>query len=162
MTLTTSASTPNPTSSVAVPLHTAVPTAYKSLSELDRQCDQAAADAGLSRILVELIKLRVSQVNGCAFCLRMHTRDALVAGENTDRLAVLAAWRETTYFTDVERAALEVAEDTASLTHDPCPLAVSFLTRDQIAAVRWLATVMSAFNRVGITSGYPVGPEVSQ
>ena len=53
--------------------------------------------------LAELVKIRVSQLNGCAFCLRMHTRDALAAGETTDRLAVLAAWWESQYFTAQER-----------------------------------------------------------
>ncbi|MGP3918477.1 carboxymuconolactone decarboxylase family protein [Nonomuraea sp. 10N515B] len=64
-------------------------------------------------LLVELVKIRTSQINGCAFCLRMHTRDALKKGESTDRLAVLPAWAETGYFSEFERAALRLAEAVA-------------------------------------------------
>lgn len=78
------------------------------------------------------MKIRISQLNGCAFCLRMHTRDALAKGESTDRLAVLPAWWESQYFSDTEKAALALAEqatelgvpeqrswDDGSLTSDP-------------------------------------------
>ena len=79
---------------------------YKTFAALDAQVKSAVEQAGLSVLLAELVKIRVSQLNGCAFCLRMHTRDALAAGETTDRLAVLPAWWESQYFTDQEQAAL--------------------------------------------------------
>ncbi|GCA96890.1 carboxymuconolactone decarboxylase family protein [Mycolicibacterium sp. NCC-Tsukiji] len=66
--------------------------------------------SGLDHKLVELIKIRVPQINGCPFCLRMHTRDALKLGESTDRIAVLPAWAETGYFSETDRAALGLAE----------------------------------------------------
>ncbi|GHF20200.1 hypothetical protein GCM10014715_88470 [Streptomyces spiralis] len=72
----------------------------------------AAAAAGLDRTLVELVNLRVSQLNACAYCLNLHTRAALRAGETTQRLGVLAAWRDTELFTSRERAALALAEAT--------------------------------------------------
>jgi AhpD family alkylhydroperoxidase len=65
---------------------------------------------GLEPALVELVKTRVSQINGCAFCLDMHTKDARAAGESEQRLYLLAAWRETTFYTPRERAALAWAE----------------------------------------------------
>lgn len=86
-------------------LNTALPDAYKSVITLNDQCEKAAADAGISPLAVELVRIRASQINGCAFCLRMHVRDALAKGESTDRIAVIPAWRETAYFTDEERAA---------------------------------------------------------
>lgn len=85
------------------------PAAYKSVLALNEEVEEAVARAGLDAKLAELVKVRTSQLTGCAFCLRMHTRDALDKGETTDRLAVLAAWWESQYFTEHERAAL--AED---------------------------------------------------
>ncbi len=70
--------------------------------------------SGLERRLLELLKTRVSQINGCAYCIDMHTKDARAAGETEQRLYALNAWRETPFFTDRERAALEWAEE---LTH---------------------------------------------
>ncbi|MEP6901869.1 MAG: carboxymuconolactone decarboxylase family protein [Actinomycetota bacterium] len=69
-----------------------------------------AEDSGLERSLLELVKTRVSQINGCAFCLDMHTKDARALGESEQRLYVLNAWRETPFYTDRERAALAWAE----------------------------------------------------
>ena len=71
-------------------------------------------DSGLETGLLDLVRLRVSQINGCAFCLSMHTRDLLKLGERIDRIAVLPAWRETDWFTDRERAAL-LADDFRNL-----------------------------------------------
>jgi AhpD family alkylhydroperoxidase len=83
------------------------PDSYQALAELERH---AAADAGLDQRLAELVKIRVSQLNGCAFCLRMHTTDAIKHGEAPDRLAVLPTWWESHYFADTEQAALQLAE----------------------------------------------------
>lgn len=79
--------------------------------------------------LRHLVKLRVSQVNGCAYCMSMHSEEALRDGERVDRLAVLAAWRETEWFTARERAALEWAE---ALTH----ISTTHVTDDMYAMVR--------------------------
>lgn len=87
------------------------PAAYQQLVALDGAASAAVSAAGLSGLLAELVKIRVSQLNGCAFCLRMHTRDALAQGETSDRLAVVAAWWESQYFTPDERAALALAEE---------------------------------------------------
>lgn len=67
-------------------------------------------ESGLERLLLELVKTRVSQINGCAFCLDMHTKDARALGESEQRLYALSAWRETPFYTDRERAALGWAE----------------------------------------------------
>lgn len=135
------------------------PTTYEALVALSGQADAAVAASGLSPRLVELVKIRVSQINGCAFCLRLHTRDALAAGETTDRLAVLPAWWESQYFDATEQAALALAEQVTEI-HSPAAHAASAdaLTPEQASAVAWLAVVMNAWNRVAITSHYPVGP----
>ena len=134
------------------------PDAYQRLIALSAEADRAVEAAGLAPILGDLVKIRVSQLNGCAFCLRMHTRDAVAKGETTDRLAVLPAWWESQYFTDAERSALAVAEQVTDIA-SPVRHAVveGALTPEQTSAVAWLAVVMNSWNRVAIFSHYPVG-----
>ncbi|MEU1541174.1 carboxymuconolactone decarboxylase family protein [Actinacidiphila glaucinigra] len=138
------------------------PAAYKTLIALSSEVEEAAAAAGLDPLLVELLRIRTSQINGCAFCLRMHTGDALKKGENPDRIAVLPAWEETGYFSETDRAALRLTEaitlvPDGHVRDEDYDAAAAVLTADQISVVAWLATVMNAFNRVAITSRYSVG-----
>lgn len=126
---------------------------------MNGEADEAVKQAGLDPLLGELVKIRVSQLNGCAFCLRMHTRDAVAKGETTDRLAVIAAWWESQYFTDQEQAALGLAEQVTRLSVPPREdWNNGSLNDEQISAVSWLAVVMNAWNRVAIRSHYPVAP----
>ncbi|MCW2871319.1 carboxymuconolactone decarboxylase family protein [Actinacidiphila oryziradicis] len=139
------------------------PQAYRSFRESATVVRAVAADAGLDRILVELINLRVSQINGCAYCLSTHSRAALRAGENVQRLGVLPAWRDTELFTPRERAALALAEATTSpadtaAQEDAYESAREVLTDDEISAVIWVAIAINAFNRVSILSKHPVRP----
>jgi alkylhydroperoxidase AhpD family core domain len=136
------------------------PAAYKALIALSSEVEEAAAAAGLNPLLVELLKIRTSQINGCAFCLRMHTRDALKKGETPDRIAVLPGWEETDYFSETDRAALRLTEaitrvPDGHVSDEDFNAAAAVLTADQVSAIAWLATVMNAFNRVAITSGTP-------
>jgi AhpD family alkylhydroperoxidase len=135
------------------------PTTYQLMMKLDQEVRAALAAASVAPLLTELVRIRVSQINGCAFCLRLHTRDAVAKGEAVDRLAVLAAWWESQYFTAQERAALALAEQVTSLA---VPESRTWddgsLTEEQASAVAWLATTMNAWNRIAITSHYPVGP----
>ena len=135
------------------------PGLYQQLTALSGKADAAVTEAGLDPLLGELVKIRVSQINGCAFCLRMHTRDALAKGETTDRLAVIAAWWESQYFTPVERDALALAEQVTHLNGPgKAHHTEGVLTDRQASAVAWLAVVMNAWNRVAIISHYPVAP----
>lgn len=139
------------------------PAAYKGYVELDKHVAEAANAAGLPAILAELVKIRVSQLNGCAFCLRMHTRDAIAAGETADRLAVLPAWWESQYFTEEERAALTISERITRIGDEHTSPAPEFdvavaLSDQQIAAVTWLAVAVNGWNRIAISSHYPVAP----
>ncbi|MFG1807898.1 carboxymuconolactone decarboxylase family protein [Streptomyces sp. NPDC049040] len=139
------------------------PQAYRSFRESAGVVRAVAADAGLDRILVELINLRVSQINGCAYCLSTHSRAALQAGEDGRRLGVLPAWRDTELFTPRERAALALAEATTSPAdaagqEDAYETAREALTDDEISAVIWVAITINAFNRVSILSKHPVRP----
>lgn len=135
------------------------PAVYEQLASFSGAAENAAAAAGLDPKLVELVKIRVSQLNGCAFCIRLHTRDALALGEHSDRLAVLAAWWESQYFSPLEAAALGLAEEVTRLSVPPrTDWENGALSEEQIAAVSWLAVVMGAWNRVAIRSGYRVAP----
>ncbi|MBL8128053.1 MAG: carboxymuconolactone decarboxylase family protein [Chloroflexia bacterium] len=135
------------------------PTAYKHVLALNDEADAAVIRAGLDPRVGELVKIRVSQINGCAFCLRMHVRDALELGETSDRLAVVAAWWESQYFSEQEQAALALAE---GVTRLPVPDRRAWdngsLTDEQVSAISWLAIVMNTWNRIAICSHYPVGP----
>ncbi|MGW2254208.1 carboxymuconolactone decarboxylase family protein [Kitasatospora sp. NPDC001660] len=137
------------------------PKAYRALLATAESVHAAAADAGLDRKLVELVNLRVSQVNGCAYCLNVHTRAALQAGDTTQRLGTLPAWRDTELFTPQERAALALAEATttpsdAAAQEAAYGAARDVLTEEQISAVIWVAITINAFNRVSILSKHPV------
>ncbi|MET9502888.1 carboxymuconolactone decarboxylase family protein [Streptomyces sp. NPDC006622] len=137
------------------------PKAYHALLETSEAVRATAAEAGLERTVVELVNLRVSQLNGCAFCLDLHTRAALRAGESSRRLGVLAAWRDTELFSRPERAALALAEAT-TLPADAAAQEAAYadareaLTEDQISAVIWVAVTINAFNRVSVMSKHPV------
>ena len=94
---------------------TVVPEAYQAMLGVERYVQRS----GLDHILLELVKTRVSQINRCAHCLDAHTRKARAAGETEQRLHVLAAWRESTLYTDRERAALAWAEALTARGHAP-------------------------------------------
>ncbi|MGY4783035.1 carboxymuconolactone decarboxylase family protein [Rhodococcus opacus] len=135
------------------------PSVYRSLTTLDAEVKAALETAGVDPLLVELVKIRVSQLNGCAFCLRLHTRDALAKGETTDRLAGGGGGGES-------RSPAARARAPPPPPDPPPPPAVperrtwddGSLTDEQMSAISWLATVMNAWNRVAITSHYPVAP----
>ncbi|MGW0998834.1 carboxymuconolactone decarboxylase family protein [Streptomyces sp. NPDC002520] len=140
------------------------PAAYQALVQTSEAVRTVTTEAGLDRRLVELVNLRVSQINGCAYCLHVHTRAAVRAGETTQRLGVLAAWRDTEVFTPDERAALALAEATtnpadAALQETAYDTAAEVLTDDQISAVIWVAITINAFNRISIMSKHPVRPQ---
>jgi AhpD family alkylhydroperoxidase len=137
------------------------PDLWKAISGLGLKVQEAAENAGIGRSLLELLNVRISQINGCAYCLDLHVRRASEAGESPQRLAVLPAWRETALFTEKERAALALVESITELPEQQArdhaeALARECLTAEEFSAVSWLAVTMNAFNRVSITSHHPV------
>jgi AhpD family alkylhydroperoxidase len=139
------------------------PALYQAVSDLDKLASLAAAAAGMREGFTHLLRLRASQINQCAFCVRLHTRDALASGEAIDIVSVLPAWRETEYFTNKERASLELVEAITLISDGQVPdtvyeRAAASLSREEISAVEWLAVVINAWNRVAISSRYPVRP----
>ena len=144
-----------------VNLGKSAPALYQAVVELDRLASEAAAQAGIATGFTHLLRLRASQLNQCAFCVRLHARDALASQESGDRIAVLPAWRETDYFSPKERAALERVEAVTLVADGQVPDAVyaqaaGVLSKEEIAAVEWLAVVINAWNRIAISSRYPV------
>lgn len=137
------------------------PQSYQALRDVAKAARAAARAAGLDRKLVELVNLRVSQLNRCAYCLGVHTRAALELGEAQQRLAVLPAWRETELFSPTERAALLLAESMTTLPDAggqdrDYALAREVLSPEQLSAVVWVVIAINAFNRVSIASRHPV------
>ncbi len=115
----------------------------------------------------ELVKIRASQVNGCAGCLDMHTKDAEHAGESRVRLNLVAAWREATVFTEAERAALELTEQGTRLadvaggvTDDAWANAAKHYDDDQLAALVCLIALINTYNRLNVIIQQPAGDYV--
>jgi AhpD family alkylhydroperoxidase len=140
-----------------------VPELYKKVAELDALAMQKVQEAQLNEGFAHLLKLRASQINQCAFCIRMHAQDALKTGESAERIALLNAWRETEYYDQAERAALALIEAITLIAVDQVPDAIyedalPFLTDAQISAIEWLAIVINAWNRIAISSRYSVKP----
>lgn len=141
----------------------AAPELYQAVFALDGLVRAHAANAGIDEAFSELLKLRASQINGCAFCLKMHTDAALKAGVSQDKLSVLSAWHETTYFSDKEQAALELVEAVTLLSEGQVPdevyeAAVAVLSPEELAAVEWIGLMINTWNRIAIPSKMPVGP----
>lgn len=124
--------------------------------------ETAIRGSGLEHSLVELVKMRASQINGCAFCLHMHSQDARKAGETEERLYLLSAWRESSLYTPRERAALAWTEsltrlpDTGAADEDYEPLKAHF-SEGEIVWLTMLIVAINAWNRlaVGFRSQHP-------
>jgi AhpD family alkylhydroperoxidase len=112
----------------------------------------------------ELVKIRASQINGCAACTDMHTKDAEHAGETSVRLNLVAVWREATVFTEAERAALElteqgtrIADAAGGVTDEAWAAAAKHYDEDQLAALVCLIALINAYNRVNVITRQPAG-----
>lgn len=112
----------------------------------------------------ELVRLRCSQINGCGFCTDMHTKEALAAGESQTRLNLVAAWREATVFTEAERAALELAEESTRIADaaggvpdEVWANAAKHYNEDELFALVAVISVINAFNRMNVMIQQPAG-----
>jgi len=118
--------------------------------------EQAVRKSGLETKLLELVRMRASQLNGCAYCLDMHSKDARAEGETEQRLYGLSAWRETPYYTDRERAALAWAEAVTLISRDQVPDEVYKETRqhfseDELVHLTMALVAINSWNRVAIS-----------
>jgi AhpD family alkylhydroperoxidase len=126
-----------------------------------RAFDAAVGTSGLEGSLVHLVRQRASQVNGCAYCLDMHSKDALAAGETEQRLHVLPAWREVPLFTPRERAALALTEAVTLITEGHVPDEVLDAARlhfaaDELLQLLFAIVVINSWNRLSISARPPL------
>ena len=127
------------------------PDAIKAMMSLE----QRIGKSGLEKSLVDLVRLRASQINGCAYCVDMHASDARKAGENERRLATLGVWRETTFFTDRERAALEWTEALTLIAQSHAPDSVweavqPHFSPEELTDLTLLIVAINGWNRFAI------------
>jgi AhpD family alkylhydroperoxidase len=138
-------------------IDTAAPAFSRALAALDaaatRELDQAGVEPGLR----ELVRLRASQLNGCAYCVAEHTRDALAAGEPVGRVTAVSVWRESAFFTARERAAFALTDTMTRVVDTHVPEAdwreaAAYLTPQELGALVALVVVINAWNMVGVTT----------
>jgi AhpD family alkylhydroperoxidase len=142
---------------VRLDFEAAVPGFSRAMAALDRATTRELEDAGIEPRLRELIRIRASQLNGCAYCIDMHTKDARKVGETEQRLYALPAWRETPFFTARERAALAFTESVTLLagTHVPdadYEAAAKEFGPAEMAALVALIVAINAWNRIGVAT----------
>ncbi|WAU81772.1 carboxymuconolactone decarboxylase family protein [Streptomyces sp. Qhu-G9] len=159
---------PHNESTPRVALKKITPDVSGAMGALHGAAVSAAQDAKLEPELLELVRIRASQINGCAFCIDMHTKDARAQGESEQRVYALNAWREMPFFNQRERAALALTE-AVTLVHDGhvsdavYAQAAEVFDEAQIAALIWAATVINAYNRIAIaTRMVPGGYQAAQ
>ncbi|MGH3670657.1 MAG: carboxymuconolactone decarboxylase family protein [Pseudonocardiaceae bacterium] len=129
------------------------PHLYRRMAALN----SAVENCGLDHTLLELIKMRSSQINGCAFCLDMHSKDARANGETEQRLYALNAWRETPFYTDRERAALALTEAITLITDghvsdEVYEQACAVFDEKEVSQIVWAAAVINTWNRLAISA----------
>src|ERR1700760_812827 len=150
------------------------PTGMKVVKYIN-SANKVLHDSGLPASTQELVKLRASQINGCSFCTDMHTKDALAAGEDQQRLHLVAAWREATVFTDAERAALELTEQATRIadaagggrgagreaaggvSDEAWENAAKYYDQEQLIALAAVIALINAYNRMNVLVQTPAG-----
>lgn len=135
-------------------IHKVDPKAHEGLLQLEKY----VRDSQLDPRLYELVKIRASQLNGCAFCLDMHTRDALAAGETQRRINILSAWKEApTFFTGRERAALGLTEAVTKIadsgvTEDVWEAATQEFGEEELVALLMAINAINVWNRLAVAT----------
>lgn len=138
------------------------PIRYKDTLGAMLNLSAAVRRSGIERSLIALVKTRVSQINGCGFCIDMHTKDARAAGETEQRLYLLSAWWQTSIYTDRERAALRWAEAVTRLDNQRVPNDVyenvrRHFSEQELLALTLLVVEINGWNRLAIAFQYPAG-----
>lgn len=139
---------------------TVAPTMIKHLNAAGK----AVAESPLPASTQELVKLRASQINGCAVCADMHSKEAMHAGETSVRLNLVATWREATVFTDAERAALELAEQgtriadaAGGVSDEAWTNAAKYYDDEQLTALVCVIAMINMYNRMNVMTRQPAG-----
>ncbi len=130
-----------------------LPEAIKAISGLDKFLQTSR----LSNIHKEMIKIRASQINGCAYCINMHTKDARKYGETEQRIYLLSAWRETDFFTEEEQVILAMTEEITlisaqGLTENTYQKAVKVFDAEYLSQIIMAIITINAWNRIGVST----------
>ena len=149
------------TTDVAIPVRldidTVAPSFSRALARLDAATTEQLDAAGIDRPMRELIRIRASQLNGCAYCVQRHTTDALASGEDVGRLAAVSVWRESSFFTARERAALALTDSvtlaaTGHVSDAEWRAGATPFTPVELGAIVALIVTINAWNGVGVTT----------
>ena len=144
-------------------IKTATPNALKALIGLETYLAQTS----ISKTTKELIKIRASQINGCAFCIDIHTQDAVANGEKNQRIFLVSAWREAEgIFTDEEKVVLEITEEVTlihnnGLTDETYEKALQFFNEEQISEIVMAVITINVWNRVALSSRLAIGERLA-
>ncbi len=138
-----------------------VPSMYKKLFDMEQEGKELIQNAQIEEGFSHLLKLKASQINKCAYCVRLHTKDALACGETIERISVVSAWEESDYFSLKERACLSLVEAITLVSYDQVSDTVyenakEVLTKEELVSVEWLAILINSWNRSAISSRYIV------
>ena len=128
-----------------------------AMSRLDRAAREELERVGFDRRLAELVRVRASQLNGCAYCIDMHTKDAKAAGETEQRIYALTAWHDAPFFDERERAALAFAEAVTLMADDHVPdeeweAVARHYSEDELGALVSLLVAINAWNAIGVST----------
>lgn len=134
-------------------INKAEPGIYKAMAASDSKVDSFELDPKLK----ELIRIRVSQINGCGYCINTHTKDALKIGETTQRLFAVSAWWETPFFTEEERVVLKLAEEVTNISNGGVPddvynNALNVLGETKLAQAIFVIITINSWNRIAIST----------
>lgn len=137
--------------------------AYQALSAFSQTVGEISAANGVDVRLKELVQIHTSQLNGCAYCVRMHVDRAVKAGVSADVVAQLPVWRDSGVFSDRERAGLELAEAFVFIHEEGVPDDVydrvgGILSEQEYVALSWILVSINAFNRIAVAGRYDVPP----
>jgi len=129
------------------------PNAYKAMSGLE----QYIRSSKLPPLLREMIKIRASQINGCAYCIDMHTQEALKLGENQRRIFALSAWKESPLFTEEERAVLQLTEEVTLISKDALSdetynKVLKFYGENELAQILMQVIIINMWNRMAVST----------
>ena len=133
------------------------PNAINSIFSLENYINQS----GLSKMVIHLIKVRASQINGCAFCVNMHNREALKDGESAKRLFLLTAWKESNVFTEREQAILLLTEQVTlihqgGVSDDTYAAVQQHFSNNEIAQIIMVISTINVWNRIAISTHMPL------
>ena len=133
-----------------------LPSSYKAMYDLSITVNKSS----LTPIQKELIKIRASQINGCGFCLNIHTADALNAGEKKERIFLLNVWKESNLFSEEEKAMLSIVEEVTLIHNNGLSYATyreaqNFFNEEEIAEIIMSTVVINAWNRIAISTHLP-------